>query len=102
MIGQLLEALGPELAIELQPLQRRVERLGLEPAAAVLAIDPPGDQTGVFEDAQVTGNGRRRNGKPLGQPTGGRFAAGQHAKDFPSRRIGQSRECPIQFSGFFN
>ena len=102
MIGQLLKALGPELAIELQPLQRGVERLGLEPAAAVLAIDPPGDQTGVFEDAQMPRNGRRRNGKPLRQPTGGHFAAGKHAKDFPSRRIGQCRERPIQFTGFFN
>lgn len=102
MIGQLLKTLGPELAIELQPLQRRVERLGLEPAAAVLAIDPPGDQTGVFEDAQVPGNGRRRNGKPLGQPTGGHFAAGQHSQNFPPRRIGQCGKRPIQFTGFLN
>ena len=102
MIGQLLKTLGPELAIELQPLQRGFQRLGLEPAAAVLAIDPPGDQTGVFEDAQMPGNGRRRDGKPLGQPTGGNFAAGKHSKNFPSRRIGQCRKRPIQFAGFFN
>jgi len=102
MIGQLLKTLGPELAIELQPLQRRVERLGLEPAAAVLAIDPPGDQTGVFEDAQMPGNGRRRDWKPLSQPTGRHFAAGQHSKNFPSRRIGQCRKRAIQFTGFFN
>ena len=102
MIGQLLKTLGPELAIELQPLQRSLQRLWLEPAAAVLAIDPPGDQTGVLEDAQVPGNRRRRNGKPLGQPTGGHFAAGQHSKNFPSRRIGQCRERPIQFTEHFN
>lgn len=102
MIGQLLKALRPELAIEFQPLQCGLQRLGLEPAAAMLAINPPGDQTGVFEDAQVAGNGRRRNRKPLGQPPGGRFAAGQHAKDLPSRRIGQSCEGAIQFAEFFN
>ena len=102
MIGQLLKTLGPELAVKLQPLQRSLKRLWLEPAAAVLAIDPPGDQTGVFEDAQMPGNGRRRNGKPLGQPTGGHFTADKHTENFPSRRIGQCRKRPIQFAGFFN
>ena len=102
MIGQLLKTLVPELAIELQPLQRGLQRLGLEAAAAMLAIDPPGDQAGVFEDAQMPGNGRRRNGKPLGQPTGGHFTAGQHPKNFPPRRIGKGRKRPIQFAGFFN
>lgn len=102
MIGQLLKTLRPELAVELQPLQRGVQRPGLEPAAAVLAIDAPGDQAGVFEDAQMPGNGRRGNRKPLGKPTGGNFAGGKHAKNFPPRRIGQCRKRPIQFAGFFN
>lgn len=102
MIGQLLKTLGPELAIELQPLQRGLQRLGLEPAAAVLAIDPPGDQTGVFEDAQMPRNSRRRNRKPLGQPTGGDFTADKHTENFPPGRIGQCRERPIQFTGHFN
>ena len=53
MLLELVEPLGPDLAVALDPVDRAVEGLGLEPARPVLGVAAPGDEPGALEHLQV-------------------------------------------------
>jgi hypothetical protein len=70
--------------------------LGPQSAWAPLPISAATDQTRLFEDLQVTGDGREADGERLGQLEDGRLTVGQPAQDRATRGVRQGGEDSVE------
>src|SRR3954466_11539159 len=71
VVVELVEALGPEAPVCLDPVHSGVQRRPLQVAGAELGLPAPADQTRPFEHLQVLGDPRqaqRERLRPLGGP----------------------------------
>lgn len=95
-IFQGVELIFPELLVEAHPLRCGLQRLGVEAAAAHTSILMLAEQAGMFQYAQMLGNGGQGNAKGAGQLADRRFAQRQAGQDGAPRGVGKGSEGGIQ------
>src|SRR5580704_9971273 len=93
---ELVEALAPEAPVGGDPVERAVERLGLEVARPELGVASPRDQAAALEDLEVLGDPRQRHGEGGGQVADRRVAPRQAAEDGAPGRVRQGGEGRIE------
>jgi len=86
------KALGPKLLVVRHPVGDFLEGLGGDAAGAPLGFTAAGDQTGVFEDFEVAGDGGHAHGEGRGEFSDGGLAGGEAREDGAARGIGEGGE----------
>ena len=96
----MIEALGPEPLVAVEPFVGFVHRLGAQPARHDAAALFPGDQPRILEDVEVLHDRRQRHGERLGEiaDTDG-VAVAQARQQRPPRRIGEGGERAVERGG---
>jgi len=93
-----VEPLGPERAVALEPLLRRLHARTDKPAVVDAAAFLAGHQPGLFEDAKVLGHGRGRDAVGLGQFRDRGLAARQSREDGAADRVGERPERAVKMA----
>src|SRR6185312_4497024 len=92
------QPIGPELAVELQPLRRFRHRPGVEREQVFAPAHRARDQARAFEHADVLGGGIERDGERAGDLGHPRIRLRQPCQDRPPGAVGHGREQCIEAS----
>src|ERR1700687_1744062 len=95
-MGQSIQLHFPKFAISIDPLRRLGHRLRSQLQTMDSSIALTFDETGIFKDAQVFRDGRKRNGEWFGQISDTTSGPSQKLEDPPSGRIGQRSEDSVE------
>src|SRR5215210_2701374 len=89
----------PGLLARLHPVDRLVERLGLEPARPPLRLPAADDQPRALEHLQVPRDRREAHRERLRELVDGRLALGEAREDRAARRVGEGGEREAEVVG---
>src|SRR3954449_4272673 len=90
VVVELVEALGPEAPVGLDPVHSGVQRRPFQVAGAELGLPAPADQARPFEHLQVLGDPRQAEDERLGQLVDRRVAGGGPGGGGPPGQVGAS------------
>ncbi len=96
ILGQRVKPVFPESAVMGDPLGGLLQGLRVQVAAVDPALLFAGEQTGLFEHAEMFGDGGEGHVEGFRQFRDGRLPAGQPCEDRATRRIGQRRKRRIE------
>src|SRR6202453_1090153 len=96
---ELVEALVPHSPVRGDPVQRAIERAGLQVAGAELGVAPARDQAAALQHLEMLGDPRQRHGEGGGQLGHGGVALGQPAHDGAPGGVGQRGEGGVEGVG---
>jgi hypothetical protein len=89
---ELFEPVLPHLSVSPDPLDRVVERRGLQAAGPVLGVLPSCDQPRALQHLQVLGNRLEAHVERLGELVHGGLAGGEPGEDRSACRVGEGCE----------
>lgn len=92
----------PESAVLLDPAGGFFHGLRFQSAAVHAAVDIAAKKPGGFENAQVFGNGRKRNAERFGEFRDCGFSGGQAREDGAAGGIGERAERRIKLVRIVN
>jgi hypothetical protein len=95
-MGQSIQLHFPKFAISIDPLCRLGHRLRSQLQTMHSSVALTFDEAGIFKDAQVFRDGRKRNGERFSQIGDTTFGPSQKLEDPPSGRIGQRSEDSVE------
>jgi hypothetical protein len=93
---ELVEPLGPQAAMGLDPVHGGVQRLPLQVTGTELRLPTPGDQSRPLEHLQVLGDPGQAQGERLGQLVHRRVAGSEPGHDRPAGRVGERGERDVE------
>src|SRR5258708_1442861 len=96
MLGKPVEAVLPELPVEIDPLGRLAQLRRAQPAAPMLAVRDADEQVGLLEHLQMPRDGRQRNRERRGQLADRRFTGRQPYDDGAAHRIRQGGKGTVE------
>src|SRR3954454_2171215 len=91
VLVELVEALGPQPPIRLDPVHSGVQGVPFQVAGTELRLPTSGDQSRAFEHLQVLGDPRQAQGERLGQLVHRRVAGREPGHHGPAGRGGGGR-----------
>src|ERR671914_2331640 len=90
----------PRPLARLPPLNRLVERVGLQPARPPLSLPAADDQSRALEHLEVARDRRQAHRERLRQLLDGRLALGETGQHGAARRVGESGEGQAELIGW--
>jgi len=91
-----IETLFPDVPIVVRPVRHVLQRCGVDLTVPELRFTPARDQAGLFEDAQMLGDGRHAHVERLGKLGHRTIAVDKPREDGAARRIGEGGEGGAQ------
>src|SRR6185312_2347240 len=98
MLGEAVEALGPEALVEAQPIRGFGETVGAQPAAAERAVALAIDEPRPLEHLEMPRNRRQRDAEGLGELAHRRLPGREPRQNGAPRRIGEGGKGLVEDS----
>ncbi len=98
-MGQRVELVFPKRAVASDPPGGVLHRSGGEAAAVDAAVDFASQEAGGFEDAEMFGDGRKRNLERRGELGDARFPAGEADENGAAGGVGEGAEGGVKGGG---
>src|SRR4051794_11032099 len=96
VVVELVEALGPQAPVLLDPVDGGVQGMSFQVAGPELRLPTAGDQTRAFEHLQVLGDPRQAEVERLGQLVDRRVSGREPGDDGAAGRVGERGEGGVE------